>query len=768
MATNLASIEGIFSEALEILSLEARAAFLDRACAADPELRRQVESLLDAHDRAGRFLASPTDSFEFDSTEPVGSTVGPYKLLEQIGEGGMGIVYMAEQIKPVRRKVALKIIKPGMDTKHVIARFDAERQALAMMEHPGIARVLDAGATESRRPFFVMELVKGIRITDYCDRNRLPIEDRLELFVSVCQALQHAHQKGIIHRDLKPSNVLVTMIDGAAVPKIIDFGVAKAMGHQLTERTLYTGFAQLIGTPLYMSPEQAEFSGVDVDTRSDIYALGVLLYELLTGTTPFDADTFRTEAYDQIRRIIREQEPPKPSTRISTLEATAATESASRKCDPVSLHNLIRGELDWIVMKALEKDRNRRYETASGLAADVRRYLDDEPVQACPPSAWYRFGKFVRRNRLVLTAAGLTAVALIAGTAVSTWQAIRASKAERRVSDALTESKAQTVAAEALRRQAQDSAEQGRRRQVQLNVEQGTRLMNDGDLTGSLPYFVEALRLDNNDHERAESHRLRLGLLMGQCAKPARIWFNDHAIEMCRLGPDGRGFAVATSDGTITARDADTGQLIGPPLKHASFVSNFNFSPDGRRLITACEDRAARIWDVASGQEVVPRLEHATQVRTVAFSSGGRLLLTCAFSRRAGVPTCRVWDAGTGQPVSVWFECYPHGSAALSPDGRFVAVQQGDVLRIYDVRTSKPTTPPMVHGDAVLVGEASFSPDGTRVVTGCLDAKVRIWNTTTGKQTVPHMKHGGAGASASFSPDGRWVVSFSDDGIACV
>jgi serine/threonine protein kinase/tetratricopeptide (TPR) repeat protein len=414
--------EAIFQVARNIEIREVRSAYLDQVCGTDRGLRDRLEALLSVYEREKSFLESPPRNSDGSATVDVppraegpGTVIGPYKLLEQIGEGGMGIVYMAEQIKPVRRKVALKIIKPGMDTKQVIARFDAERQALAMMEHPNIARVLDAGTTESRRPFFVMELVKGIPITDYCDRNRLPIEDRLELFVLVCQALQHAHQKGVIHRDLKPSNVLVTMIDGAAAPKIIDFGVAKAMGQQLTERTLYTGFAQLIGTPLYMSPEQAEFSGVDVDTRSDIYALGVLLYELLTGTTPFDADTFRTAAYDEIRRIIREQEPPKPSTRISTLAASATTVSASRKCDPVSLRKLIRGELDWIVMKALEKDRNRRYETASGLAADVRRYLDDEPVQACPPSVWYRVRKFASRNRRSLAT---TAVVLVSGLVI--------------------------------------------------------------------------------------------------------------------------------------------------------------------------------------------------------------------------------------------------------------------------------------------------------------------------------------------------------------
>ena len=352
--------EEVFHQALALSLPGERAAYLERACAGDPVLRASIEALLQADEGASGFLLRPPPGLAADIDQPgregPGTAIGPYKLLEPIGEGGMGVVYMAEQMQPLRRKVALKVIKPGMDTRQVIARFEAERQALALMDHPNIARILDAGATESGRPYFVMELVRGIPITEYCDRNRLTIAERLDLFMLVCQAVQHAHQKGIIHRDLKPSNVLITLHDGVPVPRVIDFGIAKATGQQsLTDKTLYTGFAELIGTPMYLSPEQAELSGIDVDTRSDIYSLGVLLYELLTGTTPFDHATFRRAALDEVRRIIREHEPPPPSTRLSGFDQTQTAISTNRQIDPRKLNHLLRGELDWITMKALRK-----------------------------------------------------------------------------------------------------------------------------------------------------------------------------------------------------------------------------------------------------------------------------------------------------------------------------------------------------------------------------------------------------------------------------
>jgi serine/threonine protein kinase/tetratricopeptide (TPR) repeat protein len=410
-------VKSIFGQAMALRSSEERAAYLQDACGGDAALRAEVEALLQAHREAGSFLGerkpSPAATTPESIPEGLGTVIGPYTLREQLGEGGMGLVFVAEQQHPVRRKVALKVIKPGMDTRQVVARFEAERQALALMEHPHIARVLDGGETAAGRPYFVMELVKGVPITQFCDENRLTPRERLELFMSVCQAVQHAHQKGIIHRDLKPSNVLVTSHDGTPVAKVIDFGVAKAIGQQLTDKTVYTQLAQLVGTPLYMAPEQAGQSGLDVDTRSDIYALGVLLYELLTGTTPFDQERLRQVDFDELRRIIREEEPPRPSTRISTLGQAAITVCAQRRSDPRRLSQLCRGELDWVVMKCLEKDRNRRYETANALALDLQRYLADEPVQACPPSATYRFGKFARRHKGALAAAALVVVTLL-------------------------------------------------------------------------------------------------------------------------------------------------------------------------------------------------------------------------------------------------------------------------------------------------------------------------------------------------------------------
>ena len=426
MAGPQPELRAVFCEALERNTAQAQAEYLDQACEGKPELRARVDALLQAHNDVSGFLQEPSGKPAVTAEEPLagegtGTVIGPYKLLQHIGEGGMGAVFMAEQIHPVQRKVALKIIKPGMDSRQVIARFEAERQALAMMDHVNIARVLDAGATESGRPYFVMELVHGVPITQYCDDNHLTPRERLELFVPVCQAIQHAHQKGIIHRDIKPSNVMITLYDGKPVPKVIDFGVAKATEQRLTERTLFTQYGTMVGTLEYMSPEQAEMSALGVDTRSDIYSLGVLLYELLTGSTPLSHKRVREAAYAEVLRMIKEEEPPRPSTRLSESGEALASISAHRHMEPAKLTKLMRGELDWIVMKTLEKDRNRRYETANAFAADVQRYLNDEPVQACPPSAGYRFRKFARRNKVALAIAMTVALAVLVAVGSIGW-----------------------------------------------------------------------------------------------------------------------------------------------------------------------------------------------------------------------------------------------------------------------------------------------------------------------------------------------------------
>lgn len=447
--------EDLFDAARKIKDPALCRAFLTRACGADTALRARIEGLLAAESEAEQFFeevstvvnqtvthaeaTSPTQDLGIASLptapgeEPIGTRIGRYKLLRKIGEGGCGVVYMAEQQEPVRRRVALKIIKLGMETKSVIARFEAERQALAMMDHPNIARVFDAGATDRGPPYFVMELVRGVKITEYCDQHRLSTGERLDLFIQVCHAIQHAHQKGIIHGDIKPSNILVSLHDNTAVPKVIDFGISKATEARLTDRFLFTAYTQLIGTPAYMSPEQAEMSGLDIDTRSDIYSLGVLLYELLTGRTPFDGRQLLESGLDAMRRTLRETEPPRPSVRLNTLQAGELTKTAqSRQAEPPRLVSLLRGDLDWIVMKALEKDRGRRYETANGLAMDIQRHLNNEPVMARPPSRLYRFKKLVRRNRVVFAAGGAVAFALIVGTSTSTWLFLRERDARRR------------------------------------------------------------------------------------------------------------------------------------------------------------------------------------------------------------------------------------------------------------------------------------------------------------------------------------------------
>jgi serine/threonine protein kinase/tetratricopeptide (TPR) repeat protein len=579
----------IFIAALQHEDAAQRRAYLDRACGTDAALRQHLEGLLEICARASGFLESPPANLTVDQPLPegAGTVIGPYKLLEQIGEGGFGVVYMAEQHEPIRRKVALKILKPGMDSRQVIARFEAERQALALMDHPNIAKVLDAGQTGSGRPYFVMDLIKGLPITEYCDQGQLTPRQRLELLVDVCQAVQHAHQKGIIHRDLKPSNVLVTLQDGKPLVKVIDFGIAKALGQQLTDKTVFTGFAQMIGTPLYMSPEQAALSNVDVDTRSDIYSLGVLLYELLTGTTPFDKERLKEVGYDEMRRIIREEEPPRPSTRISTLGKAASTVSTQRKSDSKRLSQLMRGEMDWIVMKALEKDRNRRYETASAFAADVQRYLHDEPVLACPPSAAYRLRKFVRRNKGLVLAATLVLAVLLVGIIGTTWGLVEASEAvDAEAAQRLTAEKAQK-AAEADRDRAARARDRTRQALDQMTSDiTGDSLTTQIDLspqqkkflTEVLQYYRDFAGEKTDDlamYERSADAARRVGLIewrLGRMEEAAAA-FRQARDELAKLAvkfPD-----VPPNRSRLSANHHDLGIVLTALAQHREALQSF-------------------------------------------------------------------------------------------------------------------------------------------------------------------------------------------------
>jgi serine/threonine protein kinase len=633
---NLSAVESIFLAALEKALPEERAVYLDRACGVDEALRQRVERLLSAHPKVGAFLQPPSlgqvlTTDELAVPERPGTAIGPYKLMEQIGEGGMGLVFVAEQQQPVRRKVALKVIKPGMDTRDVIARFEAERQALALMDHPNIARVLDAGATETGRPYFVMELVKGVLITEFCDQNQLTPRERLGLFVSVCQAVQHAHSKGVIHRDIKPSNILVTLQEGVPAVKVIDFGVAKAVGQSLTDKTVYTRFAQMIGTPLYMSPEQAA-GGSDLDTRCDVYALGVLLYELLTGTTPFDGKRLHKAAFDEIRRILREEEPPKPSTRLTTLGEGLSAVSACRKMEPKKLSALMKGDLDWIVMKALEKDRNRRYETASAFAADVRRYLGEEPVEARPPSALYRFRKMARRNRVALTTAAVVAAALVAGIAVSSWEAVAAWRAEAEAQDAKGKALAAKTESDDNARLANDRKEQIRAANTDLG-----RALYGADMqlipaaweADDLPAFDRLMGRHGGPND-AETrgfewyywNRRRHGEL-----RTAALAGGFQNCETAALSPDGKWVAAVTvvdGHGEFRLWDAAVGAMrrtllkipaygqmakIEPvPMAYGRHVRT-TFSPDGRRVALSlgwlwkAVDQALPTADVPDGQD---------------------------------------------------------------------------------------------------------------------------------------------------------------------
>jgi WD40 repeat protein/serine/threonine protein kinase len=784
------SEQELFVEAFQISDPAARAAYLDRVCAGNAALRRRIVGLLGALGRAGGFLEAPLaaaaepgatrDHRPEASVEAAGDVVGPYKLLEQIGEGGFGVVFMAEQTHPVRRRVALKVLKPGMDTRQVVARFEAERQALAIMDHPNIAKVHDAGATEAGRPYFVMELVRGVPVTAFCDDNHRSVRDRLLLFVPVCHAIQHAHQKGVIHRDIKPTNVLVTLHDGVPVPKVIDFGIAKATGQQLTERTLFTNFAQMVGTPLYMSPEQAEMSGLDVDTRADIYALGVLLYELLTGTTPFDKEQLKAASYDEIRRIIREEEPARPSARMSTLGQAAATVSASRGSDPRGLSDLLRGELDWIVMKALEKDRNRRYETASALAADVQRYLSDEPVHACPPSAWYRFRKLARRNRRALVTVSALALASLVGAgalAVSTvlvWKANQELKAS---------AERERLAADRERLEAYFQRITVAHRELSLdNLAAALRALADcpEDLRGWEWYYLMRLCKVNPlvIQHKTDANGVAFSPDGEQLASAGgdgavRIWssrtgkllqeFQAHDKAACGVAfhPAGRHLASTGADGLVKVWDLATGREVfrGPCDAIRTFGAAYTVAfrpPDGRHLAAGSKG-TVRVWDWESAQLLHSLPGHEHHSIPVGFSPDGRRLATGgAFGTGQNL-----WDAETGRLLcTLPAHHHPVTAVVFSPDGGRLALASLDrSVTLWDSTGEHGQT--LVHSGNVL--GAAFSLDGRRLATTGEDKNVRIWDPATGREVLGLRGHAASCGCVAFSPDGHRIASASVD-----
>ncbi len=766
------SARQIFGDALE-RAAEEREAFVRDACAGDEALLGEVAALLEHHVEddflqmpafagarldTGALDAAPTEIAPRIGEKP-GDRIDRYKLLQQIGEGGIGVVFMAEQEAPVKRRVALKILKPGLDTKSVIARFESERQALALMDHPNIAKVLDAGATEVGRPYFVMDLVRGVAITEFCDQNRLSTRERLALFVDVCQAIQHAHQKGIIHRDIKPSNILVTLHDGKLVPKVIDFGIAKAIDQRLSDKTYFTEFQAFIGTPAYVSPEQAEMSGLDVDTRADIYSLGVLLYELLTGSTPFDGRELWSSGLDNMRRTIREDDPVAPSNRLRTLPAADQTTTAERRrTDAAKLTGLLRGDLDWIVLKALDKDRTRRYATATALAMDVNRHLNNEPVLARPPSASYRFRKLVRRNRLAVAAAGAFAAALTIGLAVSTWQFVEKSAALTRA-----------VAAEKEQTQLRGEAEPARQAaESQSQMAQWQAYAADMNLAQA------ALATDNLGQARnlvsryASASRDLLGwewrYLWKQCQSDALFTLGEFDSEVALLG-------VSSDDKWVAIGQFREGGLSVWDLRARREIARFpeagafTFSPAEPILAYTINDRV-RLWNVATGQ--ILREIDAGDCRALTFSADGRRLLGIC-----GTADVVTWEVATGEEVAnVPIATVPNTRGygiygdrfVVTPDLRIGAqVINGNHIRVLDLTTGQERWRAKAADEHV--SELALSPNGRLLATsaGFVESDIRLWDVNVGSEARRLKGHRTFVRSLAFSPNGDTLASGSAD-----
>ena len=645
-----------------------------------------------------------------------------YRVLRVIGEGGMGKVYMAEQLEPVHRTVALKVIKPGMDSEHVIARFDAERQVLAMMDHPNIAKILDAGSTASGQPYFVMELVDGLPLINHCNVHRLTIRERLSLFIPVCRAIQHAHQKGIIHRDIKPSNILVATYDGKPVPKVIDFGVAKATEHRPVEGNTLTLIGSVIGTFAYMSPEQANTGALDLDTRSDVYSLGAVLYQLLTGATPIDTDVSKIGYLEMLRRV-REDEPRPPSSRLSTSDAPI-TVAEQRKTDPGSLERIIHGELDWIVLKALEKDRARRYATANDLLRDLERYLSGEPLEAGPASAIYRLRKLAHKHRGLLATVTAFIALLVVAASVSVWQAVRANRERDRAVAAL-----HIVTAEKLAGEAKESMSSDPERSIILAM-----------------HAVNATLQFQQPPSPAAEGALHAAVLSSRIRATLRGHKQD--VRALAFSPDGKRVVTGGDDGLVKIWDAADGREL-LSFRGRGGISGIAFSPDGRRVATANPDKTATLWNASTGEEALSFHGHEhSYVTSVAFSADGARLATASLDR-----TARMWDVATGREVRA-FHGHTGGvwSVAFSPDGmRLVTASDDATARVWNCGDGRELLKLTGHGRSVV--SATFSADGKRLATSSSDRTAKVWDAESGQELLT-VRDESSMTWVAFSPDG--------------